>query len=149
MRYQMDQLEIIEGARQGDALYQATLGTMYWKGEGVKRSLVKSIYWYEKAQFVDWAAVDSCDPAPANYAGLCEVLLLDSLNPLERFFMRRVRWACAVAAEYGNYKEPHYILLKARQHFGKLRTGLKETTLELLLIVAPMILLSALLIINS
>lgn len=73
-------------------------------------SLAARIWDLEKRQFVDWAAVDSCDPAPAEEAARLEAMMLESAGPLKRAFLKILISLCARLVEYGHYKEPDYIL---------------------------------------
>lgn len=127
-----------KAAEGGDRLCQTALGSKYRDGDGVPKSLVKAFWWYEKASFIDWAAVDTASPAPSNYASLCEELILLGYGPVRKFFMRSLIRIEAWLVEYSYYKEPNYILGKIWRKIKKFpkafATGMGEVLWELLII---------------
>ena len=67
-----DVKQLIQDARKGDAISQASLATRYRDGDGVSKSTIKAIWWYERARFIDEVSDDDPDFVVINYAAFCE-----------------------------------------------------------------------------
>lgn len=80
--------QLIQDARKGDAISQASLATRYRKGDGVSKSTIKAIWWYERARFIDNASDDDPDFVVINYAAFCEDNIYLSHSPIVRHFSK-------------------------------------------------------------
>lgn len=111
--------QLIHDARKGDATSQASLATRYRNGDGVSKSTIKAIWWYERARFIDNASDDDPDFVVINYATFCEDNIYLSHPPIVRPFLKGVGAFAGWLAPYLYYKEPDYL-------FGRLLDMIKD-----------------------
>ena len=132
-------------ARKGITESQALLAARYWEGNGVRKSALRAIWWFERAQYVH-PIVSRPDYLAANYAGISEEMMLQMCPPLHRFLLEGVRRISAWQAQFAAHKEPDYILScvcrKLRKAPGALASCMKELAWEVLLVVAPVVIVA-------
>ena len=104
--------QLIQDARKGDATSQASLATRYRIGDGVSKSTIKAIWWYERARFIDEVSDDEPDFVVINYAAFCEDNIYLSHSPIVRPFLKGVGSFAGWLAPYLYYKEPNYLFYR-------------------------------------
>jgi len=138
---------MIKKAKAGDALSQVFLATRYREGDGVRKSVTKALWWYERASFVDPYDDGKPDYLAANYAGLCEELLFEGYHPVGRFFMKRWRSLIASLVRYRYYKKLGFVPGKSPRSLKNLTWGLfsfvGEMMWEIFMVVAPVLIVLA------
>lgn len=137
--------QLIQDARKGDATSQFFLATRYRDGDGVSKSTLKAIWWYERARFIDNASDDDPDFVVINCAAFCEDYIYHTHPPIVHPFLKCVETVARWLAPYLYYKEPDYLfdriwgLIK-----GVLRTifgFILEFLWEILIVVVPALLI--------
>lgn len=137
--------QLIQDARKGDAISQASLATRYRKGDGVSKSTIKAIWLYERARFIDNASDDDPDFVVINYAAFCEDNIYLSHSPIVRPFLKGVGTFAGWLAPYLYYKEPDYLLDRmldmVRRVTGTVFGFILEFLWEIFIVVVPALLI--------